>query len=223
MPNIAIFIGPSLDLITARSILDATYLPPIRRGDLAELGPEIQTVGIVDGEFFQSLAVSPKEVLQLLDRGVKIYGSSSMGALRAVETQPFGMIGVGSVFEWFRDGVVEADDEVALTYDPDTYRPCAEPLINIRFALRDAVQESVIAESKADEIIQTLRQVYFPRRSYQLVFQRCPELKEFINERHPDQKRDDALLLLRTIADPGWGDSIARSDRETPSFHLDIS
>jgi hypothetical protein len=200
MPDTAIFLGPSLDLTTARSILDATYLPPIKRGDLAELGPEIQTVGIVDGEFFQSLAVSPKEVLPLLDRGVKVYGSSSMGALRAVELVPFGMIGVGAIFEWFRDGVVDADDEVALTYDPVTYRPCSEPLINIRFALRDAVQERLIAQSKANEIIQTLKQAYFPLRSYQGVCQICPELKEFIMERLPDQKRYDTLLLLRTIA-----------------------
>jgi hypothetical protein len=200
MPNIAIFLGPSLDLATARSILDAAYLPPIKRGDLAELGPEVQTVGIVDGEFFQTLAVSPKEVLPLLDRGVKVYGSSSMGALRAVETHSFGMIGVGAIFEGFRDGVVEADDEVALTYDPVTYRPCSEPLINIRFALRDAVQERMIAQTKADEIIETLKQVYFPLRSCQLVFQLCPELKEFIWERRRDQKRDDALLLLRMIA-----------------------
>lgn len=206
MPNIAIFLGPSLDLAIARSILDANYLPPVRRGDLAELGPEIKTVGIIDGEFFQSLAVSPKEVLPLLDRGVKVYGSSSIGALRAVETQQFGMVGVGAIFEWYRDGVVEADDEVALTYDPVTYRPCAEPLINIRFALRDAVRQSLIAQTAADEIVRNLKQVYFPLRSYQLVFQFYPQLREFMRGRRPDQKRDDALLLLRTIADLSWLD-----------------
>jgi hypothetical protein len=170
---------------------------------LAELSVEIETVGIIDGEFFQSLAVSPKEVLPLLDRGVKVYGSSSMGALRAVETHPYGMIGVGTIFEFYRDSVIDADDEVALTYDPSTYRPSSEPLVNIRFALKTAVQENLFAQSKADEVIQTLKQIYFPFRSYQLVRQLCPELKDFLNARRPNQKRDDAMLLLRTIANLG--------------------
>jgi len=198
--EIAIFLGPSLDLAVAQSVLDATYLPPIKRGDLAELSAETETIGIIDGEFFQSLAVSPKEVLPLLDRGVRVYGSSSMGALRAVETQPYGMIGVGAIFEWYRDSVIDADDEVALTYDPSTYRPSSEPLVNIRFALRTAVQEDLITRSKADEVIDTLKRVYFPSRSYQLVCQLCPELKDFLMEQRPNQKRDDALLLLHTIA-----------------------
>jgi hypothetical protein len=203
MAKIAIYLGPSLDLATARSILDATYLPPIKRGDLAELSVKIKTIGIIDGEFFQSLAVSPMEVLPLLDRGVKVYGSSSMGALRAVETYPYGMIGVGTIFELYRDSVIDADDEVALTYDPSTYRPSSEPLVNIRFALKTAVQENLLAQSKADELIQTLKQIYFPFRSYQLVRQLCPELKIFLDERRPNQKRDDAILLLRTIANRG--------------------
>jgi hypothetical protein len=203
MLDVAIFLGPSLDLAMARSILDATYLPPIKRGDLAELSATTKTVGIIDGEFFQSLSVSPKEVLPLLDRGVRVYGSSSMGALRAVETHPWGMVGIGRIFEWYRDGVIDADDEVALTYDPVTYRQCSEPLINIRFALRDAVLDNVIPQSKADEIIRTLKQIYFPLRSRQLVCELCPELKDFLAERRPDQKRDDALRLLRTIANLG--------------------
>jgi hypothetical protein len=201
MSETAIFVGPSLDLGTARTILDAIYLPPVKRGDLADLTAEIKTVGIIDGEFFQSLAVSPKEVLSLLGRGLKVYGSSSMGALRAVETRLFGMIGVGTIFEWYRDGVIDADDEVALTYDAATYATFSDPLVNIRFALRAARQENLIDQAKADEVIRTLKQIYFPNRSYQIVCQLCPELRTFIKERTPDLKRDDAILLLRTIAE----------------------
>ncbi len=200
MHDTAIFLGPSLYLAAARSVLDADYLPPIKRGDLARLGAQIKTVGIIDGEFYQSLAVSPKEILPLLDRGIKVYGASSMGALRAAETYPFGMTGVGKIFEWYRDGVIDADDEVALTYDPATYRPTSVPLVNIRFCLRAAIAEGVVAQSKADEIVQAVEQIYFPSRSYQLVTQLCPELADFIRERQSDQKRDDALLLLQTIA-----------------------
>jgi hypothetical protein len=200
MSEIVIFLGPSLDLVTAQSVLPATYLPPIKRDDLAKLDEGARIVGIVDGEFFQSFAVSPMEVLQLLERGIKVYGSSSVGALRAAETHTYGMIGIGSIFEMYRDGRIDADDEVALTYDPSTYRSTSDPLVNIRFALKTAVLEDFIEQSKADEIINALKDVYFPFRSYQLVSQLCPELNNFIKQRRPDQKRDDALLLLRTIA-----------------------
>jgi hypothetical protein len=39
-----------------------------------------------------------------------------MGALRAAELHTFGMVGVGRVFEGYRDGVYEDDDEVAVVH-----------------------------------------------------------------------------------------------------------
>jgi hypothetical protein len=203
MSDTAVFLGPTLDAASARSILKATYLPPIKRGDLSQLSGNIKTVGIIDGEFYQSLAISPKEVLQLIHRGIKVYGSSSMGALRAAETHSYGMVGIGAIFKMYRDGMIDADDEVALTYDPDNYRPSSDPLINIRFALKQAVLEDLLSESTADEIVRAVRALYFPSRSYRLVAQMCPKLKGFLEERCPDQKRDDAKLLLQTIARNG--------------------
>jgi hypothetical protein len=203
MCDTAIFLGPSLDAAAARSILKATYLPPIKRGDLSQLSGEIKTVGIIDGEFYQSLAVSPKEVLQLLDRGIKVYGSSSTGALRAAETHIYGMVGMGAIFEMYRDGMIDADDEVALTYDQDSYRSSSEPLINIRFALKAAALEGLMPESAADGLIKEMKALYFPFRSYRLVVQRFPKMKSFIEKNGPNQKRDDAKLLLQTIARSG--------------------
>ena len=84
--SVAIFTGPSLHPEKARQLLNAAILPPIKRGDLAQLSrAKLEIVGILDGEFYQSLAVSPKEILPLLESGVTVYGASSMGALRAVE------------------------------------------------------------------------------------------------------------------------------------------
>ena len=57
-----------------------------------------------------------KELLLALSQGVHVVGGASMGALRAAELYPFGMEGVGEIFEWFRDGVIEADDEVAVIH-----------------------------------------------------------------------------------------------------------
>jgi hypothetical protein len=199
MSEIAVFLGPSLPVATARSVLDAVYLPPIKRGDLAQLGEEIRCIGIVDGEFYQSLAVSPKEILPLIERGVAVYGASSMGALRAVELEAYGMIGVGRVFEAYRDGIVDAEDEVALVYDPESYESLSDPLINIRFALDDAVHRGLITGCWAEEVLGTMKKSWFPTRSYADVAVLCPELAGIISGGPPNQKAEDALLMLETM------------------------
>jgi hypothetical protein len=199
MSDIAVFLGPSLPAGAAKSVLGANYLPPIKRGDLARLDPEIRCIGIVDGEFYQSLAVSPKEILPLIERGVEVYGASSMGALRAVELSPYGMIGVGRVFEAYRDGTVDAEDEVALVYDRETYEPLSDPLINLRFALEDAVQRGLIGPPRAQAALEAARKTWFPLRSYAALVRLFPELAPILFEDPPNQKAADAMLMLQTI------------------------
>jgi hypothetical protein len=200
MHDTVIYLGPSLSRIEAEAILKARYLPPIQRGDLALLPEEIRTVGIIDGEFYQSLSVSSKEVVALLDRGVKVYGASSMGALRAAETHSLGMLGIGEIFAMFRDGVLDGDDEVALMYEPDTYRTLSEPLVNLRNALKMAADENVIDVAERDRLISWMKVCYFPHRSYRALQSLCPRLEDFFRETVlPDLKSNDARQLLLTI------------------------
>ncbi len=201
MSDTVVFLGPSLPRSEAASILEANYLPPIRRGDLAALSEEVQWVGIVDGEFYQSLAVSTKEILVLLRRGVSVFGAASMGALRAAETYPFGMVGVGQIFTMYRDGVLDADDEVALTYDPVTFKNLSDPLVNLRYALKLAVEAGVIGDEDRLNLVERLRAVYFPQRSYRALQALCPALLPFFRDHAvADLKREDARQLLSTIA-----------------------
>src|SRR5580698_7573419 len=153
MRDTVVYLGPTLSRSEAWSILEANYLPPICRGDLAKLPEGTKIVGIIDGEFYQSLAVSSKEILEVLDRGIKVFGAASMGALRAAETYTFGTIGVGEIFGMFRDGVLDADDEVAVVYDPLSYRQLSEPLVNIRYALKMALAARVIDEGEMDRLV----------------------------------------------------------------------
>jgi TfuA protein len=195
-----VFLGPSLAREDAERILDADYLPPICRGDLAKLPENVCYVGIVDGEFYQSLSVSPKEVLKLLRRGVTILGASSMGALRAVETYKFGTIGVGQIFRMFRDGILDADDEVALIYERDTYRKLSEPLVNIRAALDLAVSAAVIDEQEKNDLLLKMKSLYFPERSHHALQSMSPRLRDYFKTTpFPDIKREDATELLHAI------------------------
>jgi len=200
MRDTVVFLGPSLAREDAERMLDADYLPPICRGDLAKLPEHVRFVGIVDGEFFQSLSVSPKEVLKLLRRNVTVLGASSMGALRAAETWKFGMIGVGKIFTMFRDGILDADDEVALIYERDTYRNLSTPLVNLRAALDMAAAAGAIDDLEKSDLLVKMRSLYFPERSYHALQSLSPRLRDYFRTTPlPDVKRDDALQLLHAI------------------------
>ena len=200
MHDTVVFLGPSLSVPEARHLLDAEFLPPICRGDIDRLPAGIRFIGIIDGEFFQKLSISPKEIIRALDRGIMIFGSSSMGALRAAETHTFGMVGIGRIFEKFRDGILDADDEVAVAYEPGTYRALSDPMVNLREALALARSAGVITESQNHELCSVMKARYFPHRSWRALEQICPPLKQFA-ERHvlPDLKRDDACALLTAM------------------------
>lgn len=52
---IAVFLGPSLDLATARSVLPANYYPPVRVGDIYRLlATGVRLMVIIDGVFHAS-------------------------------------------------------------------------------------------------------------------------------------------------------------------------
>ncbi|MDB5064144.1 MAG: hypothetical protein JWM18_578 [Chloroflexi bacterium] len=132
----AVFVGPGLHGVDIPASLLPALRPPIRDGDLAALPGSDRggwTIAIIDGEFGQSLAVTVSEIRQTLAAGNRVIGGSSMGALRAVECAPLGMVGVGWVYERYRDGDLFSDAEVALTYDPDTFRPLTVPFVNLRW------------------------------------------------------------------------------------------
>src|SRR4051794_1463402 len=109
MTSTHVFLGPSLSWNEARNVLpNATFLPPAKAGDVyLAVKDGAMVIGIIDGFFEQVPAVWHKEVLYALSKGVHVFGAASMGALRAAELHPFGMIGVGRIFEAYRDGVLE--------------------------------------------------------------------------------------------------------------------
>ena len=211
MKNTLVFLGPSLPLSKAQAVLPgATYLPPIRRGDLiAALHERPALVGIIDGQFLQSLAVSPSEIFAALRAGTTVLGAASMGALRAVEMAPFGMIGVGTIFRWFRDERLVAEDEVAVAYDPNTGSALSDALVNMRFALSRAAAENVIGRDTRRRLIQVARSLYFPERTYYSTMRlaenlvprvELDRLRVWLRDRAPDLKAQDAIRLLRVAS-----------------------
>ena len=205
-----VFLGPSLPVAEARQILDADYRAPVKRGDIDPLlKTSPSAIAIIDGEFFQSLAISPKEVLRAIESGVPVWGASSMGALRAAELHPFGMVGVGTVYELYRSGRVLADDEVALAFAPGDAQPVSEAMINIRVALGRAVEAGVIERATCLKLVRTAKAMYFPDRTWRNLWRSAagwlpgPEataLRRYLEKTRPDVKGEDARLLLHRLA-----------------------
>jgi len=136
MPEIVVFLGPSLCRARAEEILQAEWRPPARRGDVYRAAQEgARIIVLIDGVFFQDSSVAHKEVIYALDAGSRVLGASSMGALRASELDVYGMEGVGLIYQAYKNGRLVSDDEVALTFDPFAFEPRSEPLVNIRFNL----------------------------------------------------------------------------------------
>lgn len=141
--KIIVYCGVTISHQEARDILpEAILRPPIQHSDLiTDLHRHHPThVLIIDGKFREVLSVWQKEIIFALQfPGVqRIYGASSMGALRAAELADFGMIPVGKIANWYLEGVIEDDDEVAVSYtekldEGETiYTVNTVPMVNIR-------------------------------------------------------------------------------------------
>jgi hypothetical protein len=126
-PDRIIYVGPSLYGINMPRFQGEVWRGPAQQGDLLRdtLDLRPKQLVLIDGVFHQSLSVWHKEIVYALLSGIVCIGAASMGALRAAEMHRYGMIGIGKIFERYRGGE-EDDSLVAMTFDPDTYRPMSE-------------------------------------------------------------------------------------------------
>ncbi|MEM3433589.1 MAG: TfuA-related McrA-glycine thioamidation protein, partial [Candidatus Methanomethyliaceae archaeon] len=173
--RIVVFLGPSLPVEEAKKILDdAEYRPPAGRGDVAGAVDEgFEVIGLVDGVFYQKTAVSHREILYALKKGVTVVGGASIGALRACELDVYGMIGVGKIYRWYKEGIISADDEVAVAFHPNTYQPLSEPLVNIRATLDALISRGMISKVEGEIIIKSAKEIPFHLRNYSRIIQKA--------------------------------------------------
>ena len=211
MQKIIVFLGPSLDLTAAEKILHAEYHPPAKRGDLlAAVHEDATIIGLIDGVFHQESAVAHREILAAVRKGVRVIGSSSMGALRAAEMDTLGMVGIGEIYRMYKSGELESDDEVALVFDPSSGLALSEPLINIRFTLIRAKEEGIIDSAAHDTLLASARALFYPKRTYRAIVSAAGETVDeetrerflhWISAGACDQKKEDAVAALVYIRD----------------------
>jgi hypothetical protein len=171
-----VFTGPTLPMAEAGALLPATILPPARQGDIwrAVRTHRPVAIGLIDGVFLHEPAVWHREILWALAEGVHVFGAASMGALRAAELAPFGMQGVGKVFEAYRNGIwpgsvdpFEDDDEVAVIHAPAAlaHKPLSDAMVDLRDTLRAASDAGVLTAPQALALTTQLKALPFGERS----------------------------------------------------------
>ncbi|MDQ3837864.1 MAG: TfuA-like protein, partial [Thermoproteota archaeon] len=177
-------------------------------------------VGLIDGLFLQDYPPTPIEVYQLLiNKRFRVVGGASLGALRAVELEKFGMKGIGKVFELFKNGVTDADDEVAVTFHPSQHngRTKIEPnevqseaMIDIRYNLYLAFKKNIISERTKKMVAKVAKSIYFPHRFYSNVIEtarvKFPDLSAeldsfhlYLEKNRRSLKEHDAIQVIKYI------------------------
>jgi hypothetical protein len=210
--TLVVFVGPTLPRTEAAKILRATYLPPAAQGDVLRVGRERPfAIGIIDGYFERMPAVWHKEILWAMAEGIHVFGAASMGALRAAELDAFGMCGVGAVFEAYRSGALEDDDEVAVAHGNAStgYRLASEAMVNIRATLGAAEREGVVAPELRRRMEAWAKELFYPDRSYARILalalqegvsrEEVDRLREYISAKRVDRKRADAIAMLEAM------------------------
>jgi hypothetical protein len=212
MSEIYVFLGPTLAEKDARAELDAVYLPPVSAGDVYRLWQRRpRAIGIVDGYFDRVPAVWHKEIMWVIEHGVHVFGGASMGALRAAELDSFGMHGVGWVYQAFREGTLDRDDEVAVRHATagDGYRPLSEAMVNIRRTLQAAEHQGIISAVTASVLVTAGAALFYQDRAWPELVRdaeatradpaELDALRRWLPAGRIDQQAADAVAMLREM------------------------
>jgi len=250
-----VYVGPTLAAAEVRALLpDADVRGPVAVGDVLRILGEhaarrvrIGRIAIIDGYFERMAAVWHKEILLAIEAGIEVWGAASMGALRAAELAPFGMRGIGTIYERFASGELVADDEVAVAHLPAEYgyRCTSVALVDLREGIEQVMAtlatDSVVATDSAlakerERLIELARAPFYRERSWERLIADAQAggisktTIEALQARGlstttsrdvlPSRKAADARLLLETMARTAKRPSLAKPTRTTAKFRV---
>lgn len=210
MTKVLVYAGPSVKSQDRKSYPGVAFRPPIEEGDLLKLPLDApMVIGIIDGYFGDRRAVSHKEILWVMSKGVPVYGAASMGALRAAELDSYGMTGIGDIYEDYRNGKLTDDGEVAVSHGPEElgYPTTTVALVDVRATLRSLVGIGSLSEDEARKAGAVAAKIDFRDRTWATLANRlrgiCYDENTWANlllNGHVERKRLNAVLLLEKLA-----------------------
>jgi hypothetical protein len=200
-----LFAGPSIYGLDLGGAEDLVLRPPAACGDiLAAVREGFRAIGLVDGVFGSERSVWHKEILVALDRGVRVLGAASMGALRAAECDRFGMEGVGAIYVDYRDGRRTDDSDVALLHGPAelNFRPLTLALADADATLANLRSLGLLSPQQAESLKQTARQMHFSQRTWRAMADTADspaQLLDAVSRYAVEQKKADACELIALV------------------------
>ncbi len=223
-----VFAGPSLHGLALAKPAAYDLAPPASCGDIMRAVLAGRTViALIDGIFESGPSVWHKEILFALSAGCHVLGAASMGALRAAECWPFGMIGTGGVYEDYRIGRRSSDADVALLHGPAelSYRPLSVPLVDLDDCTNRMAAQKLITSATRWKLQQAARSIYYKVRNWEglltavdIAENKQQILLDWIAASGPAAKARDALDLLETLTVP-----LSRAAAPIPFQHTRFS
>ncbi|OBY28496.1 TfuA-like protein [Leisingera sp. JC1] len=206
-----VFAGPTIGEEETKALLPgAIVLPPAGQGDIYKAARQgAAAIGLIDGYFEGVPSVWHKEILWAMEQGITVFGSASMGALRAAELSAFGMIGVGRIYEAYASGAIIDDDEVAVLHSPAElgYAPLSEPMVSIRATVEHAASGSVLDAVQAGAVLQAAKALYYQQRTWKRILADLPKsswrdrFAAWVKTDAVDAKRKDAQEMLARMSE----------------------
>lgn len=213
-----VFAGPSIYGMARESIPDLDLRGPAVCGNIFDATRKgAKVIGLIDGLYGDCAAVWHKEILYALSNGVTLYGAASMGALRAAECASFGMIGIGEIFEAYRDGQRFSDADVAVSHAPVEldYRPLTIALVDAEATLKAC--RNTITREDYNQLMRAAANLHFSRRTWRSIATEAgfgSPMADMLAANAISIKRDDAACLVAAVT----GDTVKTSP--PPSWKL---
>jgi hypothetical protein len=182
------------------------FAPPITSSSLLNaIDEKVNIVGIINKDPKSNLNISSGEILDAIRCGIKIYGASEIGAIRALECNASGMIGVGEIFNFFKNDFLLTEDYFYSSDFSFSY-------IDFHFALEKLDPSLSLGPTSKDLLKKLYRQMNFNERNSVELSKKIDSLKiaeiekinlhkscEEIFSKKYSQQKVDANTLLRKI------------------------
>jgi len=201
-----VFVGPSLPDAAQVAGNDIEIRPPACQGDVMQAVYDgAESIGLIDGHFEFVAPVWHKELLFALAKGISVFGAASMGALRAAECAPFGMSGIGRIYEDYAFGRRNDDADVALLHGPAelNYPQVTVPIVNMDATLISAEIKGLLGKTELDKLSKAGRSIFFKERTWKKIAETAnlewPPVAAMVKGGWVDQKRLDAIALMKTV------------------------
>ncbi len=198
-----VFLGPTLPVREARTLLRADFRPPARQGDVfAAIDDAPDAILLIDGVFEAVPSVWHHELIAAHAAGVHVFGACSMGALRAAEL-PDVVRPLGEIARRFVKGAWNDDEHVALLHGDEAsgYRALSVPWVNVWATARAA--KKVLGAREAKRLCEVAEATFYKSRTWSRLFAELgwsDELRARVKPFITDLKANDAREALRFVA-----------------------